>query len=218
MKKLTLLFFILLPYIGYAQTEQPVKQHMFGVGLGYNLNSVMGDSIRPMELSLRYRLNNKHTFEVYTPIFFNKVHTKDGTNDVKKQTLLGVGIGYDYTFYTHSYLNFFAGISADYQWYQNRWDFHRMNVQENKDWVYYEWNKLNGINVKPNIGLRFSFTHLDFESKINLFISKTHHERYAYSEKTFLYSSMISEVFFPDEKFNKLQIGSDLLIKITYLF
>lgn len=54
--------------MGFAQTEYSSGFRKIGVGIGYNSNSVIGDSIRPLELSLRYRINDKHTFRVYTPI------------------------------------------------------------------------------------------------------------------------------------------------------
>ena len=94
----------------HAQAEQPAQKHRLGIGLGYNFNSVMGDSIRPAEISLRFQINDKHTLQAYVPIGFNRLSTQDGTNDVKKQTLWDVGIGYDYTFYTSTHLIFFCRI------------------------------------------------------------------------------------------------------------
>lgn len=218
MRKITLLFLLMLPFIGFAQNEQSAKQNKFGVGLGYNFNPVMGDSIRPIELAFRYRMGNKHTFELYTPLYFNKVNTKDGTNDVKKQTLYGIGFGYDYTFYTHSNLNFFAGISADYQWYQSRWDFHRINETENTDWTYYEWRKIEGISIKPNIGIRLDFERVTVESKIGITGTFSRHNRYSYSHKKYPASENESEMFFPDEKTNGTKIQPNLFINISYHF
>ena len=215
MKKCTLILFILLAFIGYTQTVKTTNQHKFGLGLGYNINSEIGDSIHPVEISLRYQLNNKLTIQLYAPLSLKKSSIRN-EDETRKQTLYGIGIGYDYIVYSYTHFIFFAGLSTDYQWYQNRWDFHRVEPQ--RDWTYYEWNKIKRINIKPNIGLRLSFDKIIIESKMNLFISRMNYEKYAYSFEIFPASRMESRSYFPEDKFSQLQIGINPSLNISYYF
>src|SRR5690554_7147495 len=62
-------------------------------------SSVMIDSIRPIELSVRYRVNENHTFRIYAPIRLNRYKQqateysyieapfKDGKSDRKSTRL-----------------------------------------------------------------------------------------------------------------------------------
>lgn len=227
MKKLTFLLCFFISFMGYAQTEQPSKQHKFGVGLGYNFNSVIGDSIRPVELSLRYRVNDKHTLHLYAPLSFKKtsIHNAD---DTRKQTLYGIGIGYDYTFYTYSHLDFFAGLSADYQWYQNRWDFHRTydiyegaEFQYKKEDIYFYWDKARGVTLAPHLGFRFSTHKVGTELNLNLGITKLLKESYSFF-KTRNVSHEQSwatwEAFYPERRRDDLIIESNVKISLFYFF
>lgn len=120
MKKITLSLLLFISFMGYAQTEQPSQKHKFGVGLGYNINSVMDDSIRPVEISLRYRINDKHTLQLYVPFlkqnhsFRSEVpsfHLVQTVLDTQKNAL-GIGIGYDYRVYSYSFVDLLVGARA----------------------------------------------------------------------------------------------------------
>lgn len=89
MKKNILFILLFLPFLSYAQKGESDGFRKFGVGVGYSFNSVMDDSIRPIEFSLRYRINNKHTLQVYMPIRL-KQSSIFNVNDKRK--LMGHGI------------------------------------------------------------------------------------------------------------------------------
>jgi hypothetical protein len=72
MKITTLLFLLIIPFMGFAQMNQPSDFKKLGIGIGYNFHPAMSDSIRPIELSLRYRINDRHTLQVYTPVSYKK--------------------------------------------------------------------------------------------------------------------------------------------------
>ena len=161
----------------------------FGIGVGYSTSSIVGDSIHPLELSLRYRLDKKHTFQLYVPLYQNKTTYDYGYSKTVRDRFIGVGIGYDYSFLTYSNLDFIAGINTDYSWFENRENYHEnYDYYENEvlmgkqDYKYYTWKRYKGFNISPNTGIRLSYHNLSTEVKLNLMISNMRRKRYAYSE------------------------------------
>lgn len=125
-KNVIVRFFIILSLFSISlnvnsQSERSVKTKTIGVGLGYSISSSIGDSVSPINLSLRYRLGQKHTFQFYVP-FYLKRSRKEELPGNWKETNWGIGVGYDYLFYSHSLLDFIAGVKGNYWWYQDRYD------------------------------------------------------------------------------------------------
>src|SRR5690554_939689 len=200
MRKIIFLFLLITPVLGFGQDDAPNTFRKFGVGIGYHSNSVIGDSIRPLELSLRYRINDRHTLQLYTPLSYKRKSIRY-MDDVRKYTLWGIGLGYDYRIYAYSYLNFFAGLSADYQWYQERYDSYfkdRIGTSGSYEVekTYYYWHKVKGVTLNPNIGLRLSFGRLTSEIRVNVPFSKLRNKAYSYSEETVHFGNTSGEGFF----------------------
>jgi len=224
MKRTFFLFLLIFPVLGFAQTNQPSGLKKIGVGIGYNFNSVMSDSIRPIEFSLRYRINDRHTLQLYAPLSYKRSSIRKA-DDTRKETLWGVGLGYDYTFYTYSHLNFFAGLSADYQWYQTRHDTYYKGPRHLTDGTsyevertYYYWHKVNGLVINPNIGMRLSFGSLTSEIRLNVPLSKLRKEAYSFSEEIYNAGSSTSEGLYPDDKINELKFSTNISAHIIYYF
>ena len=71
-KKMILLIWLTsISFIGFSQDFRKV-----GLGIGYHTTSIVGDSVRPFELSLRYRIDNTHTLQVYAPLWLKKEEQK----------------------------------------------------------------------------------------------------------------------------------------------
>ena len=119
--KLTLLL-LCFASISFAQYGYPYGETGFGIGVGYNFNSVVGKDMRPVEISLAYRINDEHLLRLYAPIFqqtnsFNSDEKVDGmiktALDTKKR-LFGIGFDYDYALHTFSSLDFVVGARVEY--------------------------------------------------------------------------------------------------------
>ncbi len=221
---LTLLFLLLLPSSGFAQTSSSIDFKKLGVGIGYSSSSVIGDSIRPVKLSFRYRIGDKHTVQLYTPLSYKRSSIRH-SDDTRKETLWGLGLGYDYTFHTYTYLDFFVGLNTDYQWYQTRHDSYYKYPIHNVDGTsyeieetYYFWHKVNGLVVNPNIGTRLSFGNITSEVVINIPFSKLKKEAYSFYEEIVPAGKSTSEKFYPDNKINKLKLSTNISINIAYYF
>ena len=70
-KMILLLWLTSISFIGFSQDFRKV-----GLGIGYHTTSIVGDSVRPFELSLRYHIDNKHTLQVYAPLWLKKEKQK----------------------------------------------------------------------------------------------------------------------------------------------
>ncbi len=233
MRKLTLILFIILPFIGYAQTEKTTNQPKFGLGLGYNFNSEINDSIRPVEISLHYRFNDKHKVHLYVPLSFRETNFKYPPRS-RKQSLYGLGIGYDYTLYTYSFFNFFAGLTANIQWYQNRLDSHitydvyeEADHQEEADYlytheeIYFYWDRIRSTSLIPNLGVRFSLNKVTTEVSLNLAISELRNNSYSYYKERKVHEGDnwdTTENFYPERNKNLWLIQPRIKIGLSYYF
>ena len=127
--KLTFLFLVLVS-LANAQSDDyyyTVDQPMFGIGVGYNFVSIVGNDVRPVEVSFRYRINNNNMLQLYVPFLHqNDDFTSQGHPDIElidtsldsKKRLYGVGLDYDYALQTFSALDFVVGLRAEYQLYK----------------------------------------------------------------------------------------------------
>lgn len=222
---LTLLFLLLLPCAGFAQANSSADFKKFGVGIGYSSNSVIGDSIRPLELSLRYRINDRHILQLYAPLSYKRSSIRD-VDDTRKETLWGLGLGYDYTFYSHDHLDFFVGLSADYQWYQIRRDAYQKGPKYSAssdsyyevEETYYYWNKVRGGIINPNMGIRLSFGNIASEIAINIPLSKLRKEAYSFRKVIEPAARSTYEGLYPDNKINELKFSTNVSANIVYYF
>lgn len=181
-KKLIILLFV--PMLAFAQNDTSAKQQKFGVGLGHNFNSVMGDTIRPFEVSLRYKLNDKHTFQLYAPFltqnnsFRSEItsrHFIQTVLDTKKKAF-GIGIGYDYAVYSFSFANFLVGARAEYLSFNYETDMSNNHIWTDPDsgrrydaidYTFYT-RKGNWFAISPEIGIRTEWNRFFFDAKLLL--------------------------------------------------
>ena len=226
MKKITIFLLLFIVFAEYAKAEQlPDNNNKFGIGITYDFNSVVTDSLKPIELSLRYRLNNKHTFQIYTPLALKKTSIHN-SNETRKKTFYGIGVGYDYTFYTYSHLNLFTGLDADYGWYNNQWDFHRIydvydeELPYKTEDIYLYWDKIKGMSISPNIGIRFSILKVTTELKISLPITDLRKKSYsiAKTRTVHLGSWTTWEAYYPDKNTHDLSVQSNIKFNLSYYF
>ena len=178
MKYLNFLILLMLPFMGLAQNDEPTKQHKFGVGLGYNFNSVMDDTIRPLEVSLRYKLNDKHTFQLYVPFLKSSIslrsewpsfHYIQTVFEVKKKAI-GVGISYDYVPVSLLFFDFFVGMRAEYASYC-----YETNILNHNNWFgdrAYDntfYSKTNDyFAISPNVGVGVKWLGVCFDARFML--------------------------------------------------
>ena len=134
--KIKPLIFLLCILAMPASAQENIKK--FGIGLGYHSASIVGDSVRPFDISFRYRINERHTLTLYAPLWIKndkevepkvyEVPSYARKEDMEKHKattklfLWGIGIAYDYSFYQLSHFTFFAGAKIDYQEYKDRND------------------------------------------------------------------------------------------------
>ena len=228
MKRIILLFLLSYPILGFSQNDKPTTFKRFGVGIGYSTYSVMSDSIRPIELSLRYRINDKHALQLYTPVSINKVTINDAIVNTHKKKSYGIGVGYDYTFYNHSIIDFFTGINISYQWFESRRDWYSIYDRALDDGGYieieanyYYWDRVKGAVFTPNVGMRFTVSNrVIIEPRINVLLSVLSKESHSYyQERNTDQSGWATwESFYPDKRINDFEIQAGGSIHVYYCF
>lgn len=228
MKKPIFLLLVILPVLGFAQTNQSSDLKKIGIGIGYSFNSVMSDSIRPIELSLRYRINDRHTLQLYAPVAMNKRTIDDAIINTHKKKLFGVGLGYDYTLYNCSFLDLLIGVNAGYQWYESRRDWHSIynSILDDGSYVekesfYYYWDKVKGIIISPNAGVRFSInSRVMIEPRINVLVSILNKNSHSFYKTRNTHESAWAtwESFYPDRDMKETAIQAGGSIHLYYIF
>ncbi len=184
MKSKLSILFLLISTLTLAQYGYPYGETGFGIGVGYNLVSVVGKEIDPVELSLAYRINDEHLLRLYTPIFnqnnsFNSEGTKQGmmkTSLDTKKSLLGIGFDYDYALHTYSSLDFVVGARFEYALSKDMSDLSNsyMGADANNgtdpidtDDIFKE-RKTSNFVVSPNAGFRLRFNRVYIDAKLLL--------------------------------------------------
>lgn len=244
----TIKFVLLLLYwssVTPVFSQEKVKK--IGVGLGYYSSSIVGDSVRPFELVVRYHINRKHTLQLYVPLWMKNEHMalrgpkqsyvrqedEDAYKHVYKHTLWGVGLGYDYTVYRHTLFDFFAGLNIDYQKYENREDLYEVkyvSLSESLDrepqyddfskerHSYYYYDRVSGVNLTPNIGCRLHFSRISIEAKLNLQMSFLKQQAYSKAYYWALFSTSEWTSYYPDKYRRWWHLLPNLSIHAFYYF
>lgn len=180
MKSRLTLFFLLIAFVAHSQYDYYYDGPMFGVGLGYNFTSIVGDDVRPFEVSFRYRINNKSLLQLYLPLlmqddsFGSKRHPEMeliNTSLDSKKCVYGIGLDYDYVLQSYSSLDFVIGLRGEYQHYRHKTNLTNryassssINVTE----LSYS-NKENGnFIVSPNAGFSLNLNRFAVDAKFLL--------------------------------------------------
>ena len=109
MKSRLTLLFLLIAFITYAQDSYYSNQTQVGMGIGGNLVSVVGDDIKPTEISMRFRIHRRQTMQLFIPIYKQSESFKSNeisqvelisTSVSTKKSLYGVWLDYDYALHT----------------------------------------------------------------------------------------------------------------------
>lgn len=207
--------------MGFGQSEKPNKQHKLGIGFGYNFNSIMGDSVRPIELELRYRFNDNHTLKLFTPIRLkeNKQFLDAPYKNAKTtQHLFGVGLMYDYARYLKNDFYWIIGAGGDYQWMES--DNHRNFPAEGGYNRFVKWKiDHKAYCFYPYTGFRYVINNIGFEAYYKIVLGvlnlKEDGSHIDYTSKT-NEEAQWSSYDVPLKR--KTMLQSDVSIKIFYYF
>ena len=234
--KLTLLFILIASFV-HAQYDYPYNESMFGLGVGYNFHSIVGDDVRPIELSFRYRINDDHMLQLYAPIlrqddlFKSKGHAEmelvDTSLDSKKR-LYGIGVDYDYVLQSFFFLDVVIGLRAEYQFYK-----YRTTLTNSYRWV--KTQSGGGFNsvditfrdrqsrnyvVSPNAGLRMRFNRFSIDAKflLSMLSIQGDVDNRIESKKNLQSDIKSTTDEWTDELSDKLMLKSGIMMSISYFF
>ena len=69
MKSRLTLLLLLIAFTTHAQDSYYHNQTQVGAGIGSNFVTIVGDNVKPTEISMRFRIHRKHTLQLIIPIF-----------------------------------------------------------------------------------------------------------------------------------------------------
>lgn len=233
MKTRTILLFLLITFIANAQYDYYYYEPtVVGGGVGSNLISIIGNDVRPVEVSLRVRINRRHTLQLYMPYFKqnDSFNSKDNTEagfirsslDTKK-SLYGVGLDYDYALHTFSSLDFVVGLRAEFQLYKYRTDLtnrHPPKNNYNNIELAHRSEETSNYLIAPNAGFRLSFNKFTVDAKFLLsMLSMRGDVDNLIERKTGAQPNMNSTIKeWSDEISNKFKLKPGIVASVAYYF
>lgn len=185
MKTRITLFLLLFTLIAQAQYNYDYyyydNEPKFGLGVGYNLTSVLGDEVKPFEVSFRFKINHKNQLQVYIPLLrnSNSFNSKNNqsielikTSVRTKKRVYGVGIDYDYAVQSYQSLDFLLGFRGEFNMYKHRTELTNTtpsstNNYKNREYTYRETEITNYL-ISPTAGLRISLNKFAIDAKFLL--------------------------------------------------
>lgn len=187
MKTRTTLLFLLITLIANAQYDYYYDDEpKFGLGVGYNFMSILGDDVQPLEFSARFKINNRNLLQIYIPFLKKSDSFKSKDNPAMelmktslhtKKRVYGVGIDYDYAVRSYQSLDFVLGIRGEFNLYKFRTELTNSNLSSSSSYrtienTYLE-KEITNYLISPNAGLRLNFNKISIDAKFLLsFLSK----------------------------------------------
>lgn len=185
MKSRLTLLLLLIAFTTHAQDSYYHNQTQVGAGIGTNFATIIGDNVKPTEISMRFRIHRHHTVQLVIPIFKQSDSFKSrdiaqtplvNTSLSTKKSLYGIGLDYDYALHTYALLDFIVGLRADFQHYKYRTDLTNehpiTNNYINQEYTHSE-KKTSNYLISPNAGLRFNLGNLSLDGKFLLTMLST---------------------------------------------
>lgn len=237
--KLTLLFICIvsLAHSQYDDYYYTVDQPMFGLGVGYNFVSMVGNDVRPVEVSFRYRINSNNMLQLYVSFLHqNDDFTSQGHPDMElidtsldsKKRLYGVGLDYDYALQTFSALDFVIGLRAEYLLYKYTTHLTNNYMKATEGLTNsYTSTELTSMNKKtrnyiisPNVGMRLYMNKFTIDAKFLLSMISTRGDvDHRIEAKKNLPSNIVSTTEeWTDEISNKFKLKPAVMMSMSYFF
>ena len=173
--QLLFIFFLSIP-LTFGQTEDKNSfWSKWGVGGGYNFLNNSDDPEDPFdkrtfELSVKYRLTDRHSFYLMVPLYVenSKKLRKNYNSDNAIPCLhriWGTELGYNYTVFDWMNISAFGGIGLGYL-HSSR-DTKNLTEWDGNKWTDYFMirRKYNGYGLSPQVGIAYRFQHVGCELK-----------------------------------------------------
>ena len=233
--KLTLVF-ICIASLTFAQYGGYYGESGFGMGVGYNLNSVVSKEIHPVEISLRYRLYGVHMLQLYVPIFnqTNSFKSDDVTGDMvntsleTKKQLFGIGFDYDYALYNYSSLDFVVGARFEYAMSKDRSDLSNRYLRTGSNTATgytdiedsFREKKTRNFVVSPNAGfrLRFNKVHIDAKFLMSMLSMRGDLEKQTETQRNATSNDVRNIKYTVESISNNFKLKPAVVVSMSYFF
>ena len=230
MKSRTTLLLLLIAFITHAQDSYYHNQTQVGAGIGSNLVTIVGDDVKPTEISMRFRIHRYHTLQLVIPIFkqSDSFRSRDNaqiplvnTSLSTKKSLYGIALDYDYALHTYSLFDFIVGVRADFQHYKYRTNLANkhpiVNNYINQELTHTQ-KKTSNYLISPNAGLRLNLGNLSLDGKFLLTMLSTNGDIDTTVERRRGEQSNISSTTteFSDKISNKFKVKPGVVLSVSF--
>ena len=230
MKSRLTLLLLLIAFTTHAQDSYYHNQTQVGAGIGSNFVTIVGDNVKPTEISMRFRIHRHHTVQLIIPIFNQSDSFKSrdilqtplvNTSLSTKKSLYGIGLDYDYALHTYMLLDFVVGLRADFQHYKYRTNLTNehpiTNNYINQELTHTEKRTSNYL-ISPNAGLRLNFGNFAVDGKFLLTMLSTNGNIDGNIEKRRGQQSNISSTTteFSDKISNKFKLKPGVAVSVSF--
>ena len=230
MKSRTILLLLLIAFTTHAQDSYYHNQTQVGAGIGSNFVTIVGDNVKPTEISMRFRIHRHHTVQLIIPIFkqSDSFNSRDilqtplvNTSLSTKKSLYGIGLDYDYALHTYMLLDFVVGLRADFQHYRYRTNLANkhpiVNNYINQELTHTQ-KKTSNYLIAPNAGVRFNLGNFSIDGKFLLTMLSTNGDIDTTVERRRGTQSNISSTTneYTDKISNKFKLKPGVVMSVSF--
>lgn len=227
MKKLFLLGLVIamIPIFAYSQSSgKAEKTNRFGIGVGYSFNNLFGDSIHPVELTFKYKINEKHSVYLNVPFRLSKKssNNSDENNTIdwsERNDLYGIGGGYDYSVPVCTHLEGFVGIGFEYLHLNNHRKGNVLVTNSENEIIRKSHSKFShnkkAYSLLPQMGIKYTIGHFETEMRYKVYISKTRETQKEVETFEIPFIDESTAFVFP---INETKLQGALSFNISYFF
>lgn len=227
MKKLFLLGLVIamIPIFAYSQSSGKAdKTNRFGIGVGYSFNNLLGDSIHPVELTFKYKINEKHSVYLNVPFRLSKKssNNSDENNTIdwsERNDLYGIGGGYDYSVPVCTHLEGFVGIGFEYLHLNNHRKGNVLVTNSENEIIRKSHSKFShnkkAYSLLPQMGIKYTIGHFETEMRYKVYISKTRETQKEVETFEIPFIDESTDFVFP---INETKLQGALSFNISYFF
>ena len=170
--QLLLLFFFFVPFTFAQSAKENNFLHKWAIGGGYNFLHDQEEPFdkRTFELSVKYRLTDKHSFYLMVPLYVDCSSKKRKYHKTESiipslYRIWGTDLGYNYAVFDWKGIRVFGGMSFSYL--HSKRDIKHLTDWDGNKWTdhFFQKKKYNGYGLSPQVGIAYRFQHVECELK-----------------------------------------------------
>lgn len=227
-----LFLLLFLPFVAFGQDKYaPSKENKWGIGVGYRFGTMFDYAPDPIEVSLQYRMDGKHT--IYATYGFsiqrgfnNREPIVDQADNYLKENNTwynsnGIEVGYNYNMYIKKGFSLFGGAGLNFTCYKTGKEHIVADWDNTEDYIYYydiekSLTHWYAYSLAPHVGVRYTYKHIEGEIRYSVYLSMLHPKSTDIDET--YNNNEHGEAFLPNTLSDEFRTTGTLSLKLSYYF